>query len=89
VLQEVVVIVAGRPDGFDLDPAVKRNLVVERDLPGFGTEDIRQFLEVHGIHYDSARLSFYIDTSGGKPGLLALMADNERAREQKDDDFFQ
>jgi hypothetical protein len=87
-LVESAVIVAGR-DTRPLQGLPAQNLVVLTGLTGFGTDAIRKFLETYHVAFDDARLEFYADTSGGKPGLLALMADNELARQQKDDPFFQ
>jgi len=89
-LTDVVVVAAGRkPSASALQSADASGLMVHRDLEGFDEKDIRAFLDAYHVPYDDARLSFYIDTSGGKPGLLAQMQDNQLARQHKEDPFFQ
>jgi hypothetical protein len=87
-LTDVVVIAAGR-DTFKLQRAGTDGLVKRRPLPGLKEEDIPAFLKAYKVPYDEKTLEDYIKYSGGTPGMLAKMADNQLAHEQMEDPFFQ
>jgi hypothetical protein len=82
----LVVIITGRktPDVTDLN---MRDLVVPTGLSHFNEDYIREYFEqrrnIKGLDYRTITL-----TSGGVPGVLALMADHAMLTQQEDDDFF-
>lgn len=86
-LDHLVIIFAGRkiPDVSDLGID---ELKVETGLAGFDEEYIQEFFEGRGISVDLAEIPLLRKVSGGKPGKLALIADELRAAGEKDDPFF-
>ena len=87
-LDNVVIIFAARkvPYGLDLEEA---GVIVKTELDGFDEERVRKFFEVHGVQVESDHIPVLTQSSGGNPGMLARMVDNLRAKEDKEDLFFQ
>ncbi|MDX1489112.1 MAG: hypothetical protein R3268_12965, partial [Acidiferrobacterales bacterium] len=86
LLPSTKVIMTGRKT-YDLTDLEIRHLLVETSLNPFGDEHIQEYIfERRGI--TGYELSFFVDASGGVPGLLALMADNVARKYQDDDDDF-
>jgi len=86
-LEHIVIIFAGRttPDLSDLGID---DLTVQTSLDGFDEKDVLEFFKRHKVPMDPLKLPVYVEASGGKPGVLALMADNLRAQTEKHDSFF-
>jgi hypothetical protein len=85
-LPSVKIIMTGRKT-FDLTDLEIRHLLVETSLNPLADEHVREYV------FDRRRitgyeLNFFVDASGGIPGLLALMADNVARKFQEDDDDF-
>ncbi|MCB8945303.1 MAG: hypothetical protein H6658_16270 [Ardenticatenaceae bacterium] len=86
LLPQANVIMTGRKT-FDLTDLEIRHLLVETSLTPFGDDHIREYIfDRRGI--TGYELSFFVDASGGIPGLLAIMADNVARKYQDDDDDF-
>ncbi len=86
ILTQTNVIITGRKT-FDLTDLEIRHLLVETDLSPFRDDHIREYVfDRRGI--TGYELSFFVDASGGIPGLLAIMADNVARKYQDDDDDF-
>lgn len=85
-LDKVVVIVTGRktPDLSDLDI---NQLLVETDLDPFTEEHVREYFEKRR-NLPPLDWRTILLTSGGVPGVLAMMADHAMATASDDDDFF-
>jgi hypothetical protein len=85
-IPRLVIIITGRktPDVTDLK---MDHLVVQTGLSHFDEKYIREYFEqrrnIKGLDYRTITL-----TSGGVPGVLALMADHALLTQQDDDDFF-
>jgi hypothetical protein len=85
-LPSIKIIMTGRKT-FDLTDLEIRHLLVETGLNPLADEHVREYV------FDRRRitgyeLNFFVDASGGIPGLLALMADNVARKFQEDDDDF-
>ena len=52
-------------------------------------EHVRELFQAHGVKVDPTDIPVLTVSSGGKPGMLARMVDNYRAKEDKEDPFFQ
>jgi hypothetical protein len=82
----LIIIITGRktPDITDLK---MDHLVVKTGLSTFNETYIREYFEqrrsIRGLDYHTITL-----TSGGVPGVLAMMAEHALLTEQNDDDFF-
>ena len=87
-LDNVVIIFAARkvPYSLDLDVA---GVIVKTELDGFDEERVREFFEAHRVQVDSTHIPVLTQSSGGNPGMLASMVDNLRAKEDKEDPFFE
>jgi hypothetical protein len=85
-IPRIVVVIAGRktPDITDLQ--IDR-LVVKTGLSAFNETYIREYFEqrrnISGLDFHTITL-----TSGGVPGILAMMAEHTLLTQQEDDDFF-
>jgi hypothetical protein len=87
-INDVVAIVTGR-ETPDLDALGMDQLVVKTELEPFDEQYVQQYLERRRISPDSGLdVRTVVLTSGGIPGILALMIDNVLAKSQKDDPFF-
>jgi hypothetical protein len=85
-LPSTKVIMTGRKT-YDLTDLEIRHLLVETSLNPFTDKHIQEYVfDRRGI--TGYELSFFVDASGGVPGLLALMADNVARKYQDDDDDF-
>ena len=61
--------------------------LVATDLAPFSDNHVQEYVfERRGI--TGYELNFFVDASGGIPGLLAIMADNVARKYQDDDDDF-
>ena len=86
ILPQANVIMTGRKT-FDLTDLEIRHLTVETGLAPFADEHISEYIfNRRGI--TGYELNFFVDASGGVPGLLAIMADNVARKYQDDDDDF-
>ena len=86
LLPSAKIIITGRKT-YDLTDLEIRHLLVETSLKPLADEHIQEYVfDRRGI--TGYELSFFIDASGGVPGLLALMADNVTRKYQDDDDDF-
>ena len=86
ILPQANVIMTGRKT-FDLTDLEIRHLSVETGLNPLGDDHIREYVfDRRGI--TGYELNFFVDASGGIPGLLAIMADNVSRKYQDDDDDF-
>jgi hypothetical protein len=86
-LDQLVIIFAGRkiPDVSDLGID---DLKVETGLAGFDEKYVQEFFEGREVPVDLAEIPLLRKVSGGKPGKLALIADELRTVGDKDDPFF-
>jgi hypothetical protein len=86
VLANTKVLITGRKT-FDMTDLQITNLLVETSLAPLADEHVQEYVfERRGI--SGYELSFFVDASGGIPGLLAIMADNIARKAQDDDDDF-
>jgi hypothetical protein len=85
-IPRLIIIITGRktPDLTDLN---MNHLVVKTGLSAFNESYIREYFEqrrnISGLDYHTITL-----TSGGVPGVLAMMAEHALLTQQDDDDFF-
>jgi hypothetical protein len=85
-IPRIVVVIAGRktPDITDLQ---MDHLIVKTGLSAFSETYIREYFEqrrnISGLDFHTVTL-----TSGGVPGILAMMAEHTLLTQQEDDDFF-
>jgi hypothetical protein len=85
-IPRIVVVIAGRktPDITDLQID---HLVVKTGLSAFNETYIREYFEqrrnINDLDFHTITL-----TSGGVPGILAMMAEHALLTQQEDDDFF-
>ena len=87
-INDVVVIITGR-ETPDLSALGMDQLVVKTELEPFDEQYVQQYLQKRQIPQDSGLdVHTVVLTSGGIPGVLALMVDNVLAKVQKDDPFF-
>ncbi len=86
VLPNAKVIITGRKT-FDMSDLQITKMLVETSLAPLTDEHIQEYVfDRRGI--TGYELSFFVDASGGVPGLLAIMADNVARKYQEDDDDF-
>ena len=85
-IPRVIVVITGRKTP-DLTDHNLNHLVVKTGLSAFNETYIREYFEqrrkINGLDYKTVTL-----TSGGVPGILAMMAEHALLTQQDDDDFF-